>query len=116
MNKLIYTSCTICGCTPKPDPHLTQKLSDMDTQIIFHAVNGGRSSDEWSDVAWEYHQSNLRMRARSGHVWVVTVDNCKPIEIRCSSPSGVINPQGEWVCQVPSKGEQFFCYSIIDPS
>jgi len=104
------------GCTPKPDPHLTQKLSDMDAKIIFHAVNGGRSSDEWSNVAWEYHQSNLRMRARSGHVWVVTVDNCKPTEIRCSSPSGVINPQGEWVCQVPSKGEQFFCYSIIDPS
>ena len=85
-------------------------------QVVKEAVNGGRSSDEWSNVAWEYHQSNLRMRARSGHVWVVTVDNCKPTEIRCSSPSGVINAQGEWVCQVPSQGEQFFCYSIIDPS
>ncbi len=86
----------------------------MNARIIFHAVNGGRSASEWSDVAWDYHQSNLRMRARSGQIWVVTVDNCSPTEIRCSSPSGIINPQGEWVCQVPSNGEQFFCYSIVD--
>ena len=100
------------GCTPVPDPHLSHELSKMDTKIIFHAVNGGRSASEWSDVAWDYHQSNLRMRARSGRIWIVTVDNCRPTEIRCSSPSGVINPQGEWVCQVPSKGEQFFSYTI----
>ncbi|MDP6597158.1 MAG: carbon-nitrogen hydrolase family protein [Candidatus Poribacteria bacterium] len=104
------------GCTPIPDPHLSHELSEMDTRIIFHAVNGGRSASEWSDVAWDYHQSNLRMRARSGRIWIVTVDNCSPIEIRCSSPSGVINPQGEWVCQVPSKGEQLFSYTITDPT
>jgi predicted amidohydrolase len=100
------------GCTPLPDPHLTQKLAEMDAKIIFHAVNGGRSASEWSDVAWHYHESNLRMRARAGGVWIVTVDNCHPVEIRCSSPSGVINPQGEWVAKTPSKGEQFFSYTI----
>ena len=100
------------GCTPGPDTHLTQQLSNMGAQIICHAVNGGRSSSEWSDVAWQYHESNLRMRARAGGLWIVTVDNCHPIEIRCSSPSGVINPQGEWVCKTESKGEQFFSHTI----
>jgi predicted amidohydrolase len=95
-------------CTPIPDPHLTQQLSRMGARIIFHAVNGGRSESEWSDVAWRYHESNLRMRARAGSLWIVTVDNCHPVDIRCSSPSGVINPQGEWVCRTGPKGEQFF--------
>jgi len=102
------------GCTPIPDSHLTQKLAEMDVKIILHAVNGGRSDSEWSDVAWQYHESNLRMRARAGGVWIVTVDNCQPVDIRCSSPSGVINPQGEWVCKTHSKGEQFFSYTIAE--
>lgn len=99
-------------CTPVPDPHLTQQLSEMGARIVFHAVNGGRSESEWSDVAWQFHESNLRMRANAGGLWIVTVDNCYPVEIRCSAPSGVINPQGQWVCKTESKGEQFFAYTI----
>ncbi|MFC1719201.1 carbon-nitrogen hydrolase family protein [Candidatus Poribacteria bacterium] len=100
------------GCTPIPDSHLTQELSLMGAKVIFHAVNGGRSASEWSDVAWQYHNSNLRMRAQAGKLWIVTVDNCFPMEIRCSSPSGVIDPHGGWVCKTESKGEQFFSYTI----
>jgi len=100
------------SCTPIPDPHLTQQLSKMGAKIIFHAVNGGRNGSEWSDVAWHYHESNLRMRANAGKIWIVTVDNCYPTDLRCSAPSGVINPQGNWVCQTDSKGEQFFSYTI----
>jgi len=100
------------GCTPIPDPHLTQQLSEMGAKIIFHAVNGGRSASEWSDVAWHYHESNLRMRANAGELWIVTVDNCNPIELRCSAPSGIINPQGEWILKAVPKGEQFFSYTI----
>ncbi len=99
-------------CTPVPDPHLTQQLSKMGARIIFHAVNGGRSESEWSDVAWRYHESNLRMRARAGNLRIVTVDNCHPMNIRCSSPSGVINPEGEWVCRTEPKGERLFSYII----
>ena len=100
------------GCTPNPDPHLTQQLSRMGARIIFHAVNGGRSDSEWSDVGWRYHESNLRMRAKAGSLWIVTVDNCHPTEIRCSAPSGVIDPEGEWACKTEPKGEQFFAHTI----
>lgn len=100
------------SCTPVPDPHLTQQLSKMGAKIIFHAVNGGRSANEWSNVAWNYHESNLRMRANAGSIWIVTVDNCYPLELRCSAPCGVINPAGNWVYQTDPKGEQFFCYLI----
>lgn len=100
------------GCTPMPDPHLTQKLSQMGARIIFHAVNGGRDGSEWSEVGWRYHESNLRMRARSGRVWIVTVDNCYPERIQCAAPCGVVAPDGSWFCRTASKGSQFFCCTI----
>ena len=100
------------GCTPMPDPHLTQQLARMGAHIIFHAVNGGRNGSEFSAVAWQYHEANLRLRARAGKLWIVTVDNCDPAHLPCSSPSGVIDPHGNWVVQTPAQGEQFFAYTI----
>ncbi|MBN1138811.1 MAG: carbon-nitrogen hydrolase family protein [Anaerolineae bacterium] len=100
------------GCTPGPDPHLSQQLARMGARIIFHAVNGGRSDNAWSRVAWRYHEANLRMRAHAGRVWVVTADSCTPVDLRCSAPSGVIAPDGGWVCQAKPKGERFFAYTV----
>jgi len=99
-------------CTPGPDPHLTQALSVLGARAIFHAVNGGRDGGEWSRVAWRYHEANLRMRARAGAIWIVTVDSCYPPNTRCSAPSGVVTPAGEWACGVEPQGERFFIYDI----
>jgi predicted amidohydrolase len=99
-------------CTPVPDPHLSQQLSHMGARIVFHAVNGGRDGSEWSGVAWRYHEANLRMRARAGRVWVVTVDSSHPPDLPCSAPSGVIDPNGAWLYRSPSQGEHLFSYSI----
>ena len=100
-------------CTPMPDPHLSQQLARMGARIVFHAVNGGRNGSEWSRVAWQYHESNLRMRARAGGLWVVTVDNCHPPDMPCSAPSGVIDPNGDWVCTADPRGEQVFAYTVV---
>ncbi len=100
------------GCTPMPDPHLTQQLAAMNARIIFHAVHGGRDGSDWSKVAWAYHESNLRMRTKAAGIWTVTVDNAFPTDIPCSAPSGVIGPDGNWVCQTASTGETFFVYTI----
>ena len=103
------------GCTPGPDTHLSRQLAEMGAQVIFHAVNGGRDVSQWSDVAWQYHESNLRMRARAGHVWIVTADNCAPEDIPCSSPSGVVAPDGGWAVRAPGCGEQFFAHTVELP-
>jgi len=100
------------ACTPVPDPHLTQQLARLGARVIFHAVNGGRDGSEWSDVAWYYHESNLRMRAQAGHLWIVTVDSCHPLELRCSAPSGVISPEGQWGCRAAPQGVQYFAQTI----
>jgi len=95
-------------CTPMPDPHLSQQLARMGARVIFHAVNGGRSAGEWSQVAWRYHESNLRMRARAGRLWIATVDNCHPVHLRCSAPSGILAPDGSWLVRAPERGEQIY--------
>ena len=106
----VMTGALICNdlwqipaCTPGPDPHLTQQLARAGARIIFHAVNGGRDGSEWSQVAWQYHETNLRMRARAGSLWIVTVDNCEP---------GVIDPRGEWMVRTALCGEELFVYDI----
>lgn len=100
------------ACTTLPDTHLSQQLSKMGARIIFHAVNGGRSESELSDIFWDYHLTNLRIRAMCGYVWIVTADNSYPLNLRSSSPSGVINPKGKWVCETEAKGVQYFSYTI----
>ena len=123
LRTFVFSGITIAGlicndmwanpiCTPQPDTHLSQRLSKMGVNIIFHSVNGGRNGDEWSKVNWQFHESNLRIRARAGRIWVVTVDNCHPQTMPCSCPSGVMDPQGNWVCRAQETGEQFFVHTI----
>jgi len=100
-------------CSPMPDPHLSQQLSKMGAKVIFHAVNGGRDGGKWSkNVFRPFHESNLRIRALAGQIWIVTADNCFPDDIACSSPSGVICPDGNWAAKAPSKGEHVVFYTI----
>ena len=97
------------SCTPQPDPHLTQQLSRLGARAIFHAVNGGRDGSEWCRVAaWQYHESNLRLRAQAAGVWIVTVDSSHPVDLPCSAPSGILDPSGNWLVQAPPQGEHCF--------
>ena len=101
------------ACTPMPDPHLSQQLSEMGARIVFHAINGGRSGNEWSrQVYWPFHETNLRMRAAAGKLWIVTADNCSPTNIPCSAPSGVLRPDGQWATKAPNQGENVLVYTI----
>lgn len=100
-------------CTPMPDIHLARQLAGMGAKVIFHAVNGGRDGSDWSRAAWRYHEANLRLRALAGRCGFVTVDNCHPLHLRCSSPSEVVSPTGEWKKRVGAQGERFFVYTIL---
>lgn len=102
-------------CTPMPDMHLSQRLSEMGAKVVFHAVNGGRSdSPSPDDTVRGFHESNLRMRAQAGRLWIVSVDNCYPLHVPCSSVGGVIDPSGNRVLEMPDKGEQLYAYTIRD--
>ncbi len=101
------------ACTPMPETHLSQQLSAKGVKIIFHAINGGRNGGEWSEqVNWPFHETNMRMRAAAGKVWIVSADNCHPDDIPCSAPSGILNPNGQWVVKAPKKGEHIVVHTI----
>jgi predicted amidohydrolase len=100
-------------CTPMPDPHLSQQLAHRGAKIIFQAINGGRDGGNWSrDVYWPFHETNLRIRAQAGKIWIVTADNCLPTDIPCSAPSGVLGPDGQWRARAPRKGAHILVYTI----
>ncbi len=101
------------GCTPMDEPHLSQELSERGAKIIFQAINGGRNGGQWSEeVYWPFHETNMRIRANTGNVWIVTADNCAPTDIPCSAPSGVLQPDGNWAAKAPRQGEHVVVYTI----
>jgi len=99
-------------CTPMPDIHVSQQQSQKGAKILFHAVNGGRNGDEWSKVIYQYHEANLRLRAKAGKVWIVTVDNSFPDKWPSAAPSGVLSPDGNWALKAKDYGDDFFSYEI----
>jgi predicted amidohydrolase len=101
------------ACTPMPEPHLSQQLSRLGAKIVFHAINGGRNGSEWSEnVHWPFHESNMRLRAQAGGLWIVSADNCAPQDIPCSAPSGVLGPDGRWKARAPRQGEHVVVFTI----
>jgi predicted amidohydrolase len=99
--------------TPMPDPYLARQLAGLGARIIFVSANAGQDSGpDWS-LNHPFHEANLRLRARSAGVWVVVVDAADPEGKEPSNcPSGVVGPDGHWLIQVESKGEQLFAHTI----
>jgi predicted amidohydrolase len=99
--------------TPMPDPYLARQLAGLGARIIFVSANAGQDDGEDWPINHAFHESNLRLRARSAGVWIVVVDAADPHGRKPSNcPSGVVGPDGHWAAQVPSTGEQFFAYTI----
>ncbi len=99
--------------TPMDDPHLAQKLAAMDARVIFLSVNSGQAGGDELELNRGFHESNLRMRARSAKLWIVVADACDAQGQHASNcPSGVLGPDGRWAVQVDSRGEQFFVHTI----
>lgn len=100
------------GCTPQPDPHLTQELARLGARVIFHAVNGGRNDSEWSQVNRSYHEANLRMRAHAARTPIVTADNAYPLHLPSAAPGGVIGTNGGWLVKTKESGEECFACTL----
>ncbi|GMW00884.1 MAG: hypothetical protein AMXMBFR84_20210 [Candidatus Hydrogenedentota bacterium] len=105
--------CLICndlwvtpGCGPYPDPRLSYQLGKKGVQVIFHAVHSG------TDPRYlEYHESNVRLRAKESRAYIVTV-NAADERGAINCPSGIVSPEGEWLVTVPREGEHTFDYDI----
>ncbi|MBI5725529.1 MAG: carbon-nitrogen hydrolase family protein [Planctomycetes bacterium] len=100
-------------CSPESDNHLCRQLAGMGAKVIFHAVNAASGRTDFFETLRQFHEANLRMRARASRIWIVTVDNCAPVpDAPVVSPSGIISPDGYWVVRTPIFGERFFAQTI----
>jgi len=93
------------GGGPEPDPRLSLQLSQRGARVIFHAINSGGDAD-----FRDWHESNLRLRAREGKLWVCTANACAEGGVNC--PSGVVRPDGSWLTTVSRHGEQYYCADL----
>ncbi len=99
--------------TPQDDPHLLQQLSRLGARVVFLAVNAGQSEGAELALIRQYHEANLRLRARTARVWVVSADAADPRgELSSQAPSGIVDPNGNWVVMAKPKGEQMFAWTI----
>lgn len=99
--------------TPMPDPYLARQLAGLGARVIFLSVNAGQDDGEDWPLNHAFHESNLRLRARNGGVWVVVADAADPDRKKPSNcPSGVVGPDGRWAARVEPTGEQFFAHTI----
>lgn len=98
--------------TPGDDLHLTRRLAGMGARVIFHAVNCGCGDDSYAEANRQYHESNLRIRAKANGLWIATVNSSYPSGKPGMCAGGVVSPAGEWVCKAPYVGEQFYIHEI----
>ena len=114
----------------RPTQSLFDGVVKGNVDILFHATNaykyhddehtearecGRKVLDSWTD-AW------LRQTAFRGVCSILTVDACVQWnwdgneenidKYRTSSQSGVLNPLGQWVTDVPRYGRQYFYYDL----
>ena len=109
----ITFGCLICndlwvtpGCGPYPDPRLSCQLGKKGAQIIFHSIHSGASA-----IHAPYHDSNLRLRAIEGQLYIVTANAPDP-EGPVNAPTGVVSPKGEWLVKCPLTGEHHYVYDL----
>jgi len=120
----------------KPIRSLNETATQMGLDIIFHSTHGFKFAESGTkdskdpkryiirDTMDMWCEAWLRMTAFRAVCTLLTVDSCAHWgwdgnedtldKIRTSSPSGVINPIGQWVTDVPRYGLQYFYYDL-DP-
>ena len=85
----------------------------MGARVIFHSVNSGQASGEELALSRQFHEANLRIRARGGRQWIVVANACNPQNrLESNASSGVVDPHGNWVVKAAPTGERFFAATI----
>tara|TARA_Y100001968_G_scaffold96287_1_gene86348 strand:- start:631 stop:1590 length:960 start_codon:yes stop_codon:yes gene_type:complete len=130
------------GTDYKPIKALNEILTDKHVDIIFHSTNGYKFAErdfkmnpDYNPEPYElsekdyivrdtfdkWNEAWLQMTAFRAVATILTVDACtywgwsgedNLDTIKTSSPSGVVNPLGEWVAEAPRYGRQYFHYDL----
>lgn len=94
------------GKGPYPDPRLSMQLTKKGIDIIFHLANTG------TDIQYtDFYYANLQLRAREARIPIVTVNAAKGNKV-ITSPTGIVDADGNWLVKCDPVGEQKFSYNL----
>jgi predicted amidohydrolase len=89
--------------TPKGDPYLMWQLARDGVGLVFVISNTiCRDPGDWDQINRDWTDVKLRMFARTTGMWIVASNACpeKGEGSNFTSPTGIVNPQGEWVARL----------------
>ncbi len=95
------------GCTTTPNPFLAWQLKQMGAEVILHAINSGTEQ-----FFRPFHESSVALWARSLGIHIVEANAAGADSAPVNARSGVVDPHGEYIVEVPSVGEHSFSYTI----
>jgi predicted amidohydrolase len=93
------------SASPKGNPYLWNDYRDAD----FVFVSANCNTEEFDPVIYNYHESHLQMFAKLNSQIVFVANACTDmvggvIEHRVQAPSGIIDPNGEWIAKCNDTG------------
>ena len=100
--------------TAEINPYLPQQCFNQGAKILFCCAN--TNAPTYDKILYKWHETNLLTWAKQLGVWVVVSNPCTDWEgydvdcVQC--PTGIINPQGEWVAKSLFRDEQSVSYNI----
>lgn len=95
------------GCTTTPNPFLAWQLKQMGADVILHAINSGTDQ-----VFKPFHESSVALWARSLGIHIVEANAAGADSAPVNARSGVVDPHGEYIVEVPLVGEHSFSCTI----
>ena len=95
-------------------PLLVQQAQDMGASIIFHSIAcSGETNPDKGRILKDWAVANHQTWAMRIGITIVAAD--QPGELGSLVNSGIIGPEGEYITQVPNKGEHLFVAEIPAP-
>ena len=93
--------------SPKGNPYFYRHISEARARIVFVSVNC--CTDEFDQTVYNYHDSHLRLLSKQFNLHTVVSSACTDMRGdeyngKVQGPSGIIDPNGEWIAKCKDVG------------
>ena len=93
--------------SPRGNPYFYREISNACAQVVFVSVNC--CTDEFDQTVYNFHESHLRLLSKQFNIHTVVSSACTDMrgdeyngKVQC--PSGIIDPNGEWIAKCKDIG------------
>ena len=102
--------------SPNGNPYFYRQISEAGAKVVFVSVNC--CTDEFDQTVYNFHESHLRTLSKHFNIHTVVSSACTDMKgneyngkIQC--PSGIIDPNGEWIKKCKDTGMDSVSVEIL---